>query len=49
MYKCVVSNKFGEINANLALNIEVAPVIRSVSKSEIPADADHPVGVTGVG
>merc|ERR1712226_1030455 len=28
MYKCVVSNKFGEINANLSLNIEVAPVIR---------------------
>lgn len=31
MYKCVVSNQFGEINANLALNIEVAPVIRSVN------------------
>merc|ERR1712013_830162 len=28
MYKCVVNNKYGEINANLALNIEVAPVIR---------------------
>ena len=28
MYKCVVSNKFGEINANLSLNIEIAPVIR---------------------
>merc|ERR1719356_2229294 len=28
MYKCVVSNKYGEINANLSLNIEVAPVIR---------------------
>merc|ERR1712179_102199 len=28
MYKCVVSNKFGEINANLSLNIEIAPIIR---------------------
>merc|ERR1712038_672506 len=28
LYKCVVNNKFGEINANLSLNIEVAPVIR---------------------
>ena len=28
MYKCVVKNKFGEINANLSLNIEIAPVIR---------------------
>merc|ERR1711997_31607 len=28
LYKCVVSNKHGEINANLSLNIEVAPVIR---------------------
>merc|ERR1712142_1206721 len=28
MYRCVVSNQFGEINANLSLNIEVAPVIR---------------------
>merc|ERR1711874_915090 len=28
LYKCVVNNKYGEINANLALNIEVAPVIR---------------------
>merc|ERR1712130_799361 len=28
MYKCVVNNKYGEINDNLALNIEVAPVIR---------------------
>merc|ERR1711979_94756 len=27
-YKCVVNNKFGEINANLSLNIEIAPVIR---------------------
>jgi hypothetical protein len=30
LYKCVVNNKYGEINANLSLNIEVAPVIRSV-------------------
>merc|ERR1711936_905142 len=28
LYKCVVNNKHGEINANLSLNIEVAPVIR---------------------
>merc|ERR1712226_427159 len=28
LYKCVVHNRFGEINANLSLNIEVAPVIR---------------------
>merc|ERR1712015_207396 len=28
LYKCVVSNQFGEINANLSLNIEVAPIIR---------------------
>merc|ERR1712121_465940 len=28
MYKCVVSNKFGEINANLSVNIEIAPIIR---------------------
>merc|ERR1712002_664637 len=28
LYKCVVNNKYGEINANLSLNIEVAPVIR---------------------
>ena len=28
LYKCIVSNKYGEINANLSLNIEVAPVIR---------------------
>merc|ERR1712055_922561 len=28
MYKCVVNNKYGEINANLSLNIEIAPVIR---------------------
>merc|ERR1719192_2478519 len=28
LYKCVVNNKFGEINANLSLNIEIAPVIR---------------------
>ncbi len=26
----MVNNKYGEINANLSLNIEVAPVIRSV-------------------
>merc|ERR1711963_1137400 len=28
LYKCVVNNKYGEINANLSLNIEVAPVVR---------------------
>merc|ERR1712212_761891 len=28
LYKCVVSNQYGEINANLSLNIEVAPIIR---------------------
>merc|ERR1712083_439779 len=28
LYKCVVHNRYGEINANLSLNIEVAPVIR---------------------
>merc|ERR1712130_236328 len=29
MYKCFVKNQFGEINANLSLNIEVAPIIKS--------------------
>ena len=28
LYKCVVNNKYGEINVNLSLIIEVAPVIR---------------------
>merc|ERR1711994_918651 len=28
LYKCVVSNQYGEINANLSLNIEIAPIIR---------------------
>ena len=28
LYKCFVRNEFGEINANLSLNIEVAPVIK---------------------
>merc|ERR1711994_322130 len=28
LYECVVSNQYGEINANLSLNIEVAPIIR---------------------